>query len=210
MQIVRSRNPTEDLPLELFQRCFFSISYFSTTDKVLFPWNVNLFNNGAILRKSVLANTANSRPFRCYHWSRDQETISKIFRDEASLRDAFTDNDRYLGKERVITLEARCDRWDAGHGNHTMLVIEPSNRVARAHHCESASYKHTDLWPGQQYPSTEMLITNATFCITANAKARILYNASPLLRIFGSFGLEWWSYVMLIRSSQKDTKRKED
>lgn len=50
-------------------------------------------------------------------------------------------------RERVITVEARCDRCDAGHGNHTMLVIEPSNRIARAHSRESASYKHTDLQP---------------------------------------------------------------
>lgn len=50
-------------------------------------------------------------------------------------------------REVVITVEARCDRCDAGHGNHTMLVIEPSNRIARAHSRESASYKHTDLRP---------------------------------------------------------------
>ena len=122
-------------------------------------------------------------------WARNN--FQEFSRRSQPVRDAFTDNDRYLGKERerererVITLEARCDRCDAGHGNHTMLVIEPSNRVARAYRCESASYKHTDLWPEQQYPSTEMLITNATFCITANAKVRILHNVSPLLRIFG-------------------------
>lgn len=55
-------------------------------------------------------------------------------------------------KEIVITLETRCDRCDAGHGNHTMLVIEPSNRVARAHRRESASYKHTDLRPENNIP----------------------------------------------------------
>ena len=102
-----------------------------------------------------------------------------------TMTDIWVKRERERERERVITLEARCDRCDAGHGNHTMLVIEPSNRVARAYRCESASYKHTDLWPEQQYPSTEMLITNATFCITANAKVRILHNVSPLLRIFG-------------------------
>ena len=118
-------------------------------------------------------NVMNSRPFWCYRCqirsskSRGEGKISKSFRGEARpVRDAFADNDRYLGKEkerergkegkrereRVITLETRCDRCDAGHGNHTMLVIEPSNRVARAHHRESASYKHTDLRPENNIP----------------------------------------------------------
>lgn len=68
-----------------------------------------------------------------------QETVSKVFAIRLiSMR---------RKREGVITGGSAMWSMRRGSRDHTMLVIEPSNRIARAHSRESASYKHTDLRP---------------------------------------------------------------